>query len=69
MDMENFTGKVAMFIKVLMKMIKDMDMGSFHGQTEQFIKVNGNTVHNMALENVGCQTAVIKKVCLKIIST
>jgi len=69
MAMENFNGKVVIFIRVHMKTTKDMDMESLHGQMEQFIKENGNLVLNMVLENVGCRMAATKKVFLKIIST
>jgi len=51
MEKEFLLGKVEIFIRDLILMIKDMDMGSWNGQMVLGIKENGKWVSNMGMAN------------------
>ncbi len=69
MDMVSSHGKVVMFIKENIRMIKDMDMVSLFGLMEQYTKENGNSELSMEKGNCGSPMVNIKKEFLKTINS
>ena len=65
----NLNGKVEIFLKDPILMIRGTATVNCTGQMEQFIKANGSLEFNMEWENFGFLMANIKKDCLRIINS
>jgi hypothetical protein len=66
MDMEYLIGKVVIYIRAVIKMMKEMDMGKCIGLMDHVIKDNGNKEFSMDKEEWYFQMELSKKDYLKI---
>ena len=66
MDMAYSTGKVEIFIREIIKKMKEMDKGKCSGLMDPVIKELGNKESSMVRVKWYFQMALSRKVCLKI---